>query len=109
MDDPVIAVDGHTYVMSFPPASNLTSHFGRYNRCKMWLKQHTTSPRTNEPLAHTLLIPNLLVRQQIAAWREQHGLPALDFNKAPASAAARPSPFLSLAIKFHSMRVTCDV
>ena len=66
MDDPVVAADGHTY-----------------NRVDIenWLKQHNTSPHTNEPFEHKLLIPNIAIRRQIIAWREQHGLPALSFGQ----------------------------
>ena len=62
MDDPVVAADGHTY-----------------NRADIerWLKQHETSPLTNEPLEHKMLVPNKVIRRQINAWREEHGLPAL--------------------------------
>jgi len=73
MDDPVVAADGHTY---------------NREHMERWLKQHNTSPRTSEPLDHKMLIPNILVRQQITAWREQHGLPVPLLRKAPAAAAA---------------------
>jgi hypothetical protein len=65
MDDPVVAADGHTY-----------------NRedIERWLKQHDTSPLTNEPLEHCLLIPNMDKRRQINAWLEEHGLPARTFR-----------------------------
>jgi hypothetical protein len=70
MDDPVVAADGHTY-----------------NRVDIenWLKQHNTSPHTNEELDHKMLTPNIAIRRQINAWREEHGLPALTFAK-PAKA-----------------------
>ena len=72
MDDPVFAADGHTY-----------------NRADIerWLKQHETSPLTNEPLEHKILTPNMDKRRQINAWREQHGLPALVIGQ-PAKAKA---------------------
>ena len=75
MDDPVVAADGHTY-----------NRFDIEN----WLKQHNTSPLTNEPLEHKMLIPNIAMRKQINAWREEHGLPALTFGK-PAKSQAPSS------------------
>jgi hypothetical protein len=62
MNDPVVAADGRTY-----------------NRADIerWLKQHETSPLTNEPLEHKMLIPNMAVRRQINTWRLQYGLPVL--------------------------------
>jgi hypothetical protein len=73
MDDPVIAADGHTY-----------------NRVDIekWFKQHNTSPLTNDPVDHKMLISNIDKRRQINAWREQHGLPALTFAR-PAKAQAQ--------------------
>jgi hypothetical protein len=73
MNDPVVAADGHTY--------------NRHD-IENWLKQHNTSPHTNEPFEHKLLIPNITVRRQIIAWREQHGLPALSFGQ-PVKAQAQ--------------------
>jgi hypothetical protein len=75
MDDPVVAADGHTY-----------NRFDIEN----WLKHHNTSPLTNEPLEHKILIPNIDKRRQINAWREEHGLPALTFGK-PAKSQAPSS------------------
>ena len=72
MDDPVVASDGHTY-----------------NRedIQNWFKHHDTSPHTNEPFEHKILIPNIAMRKQIIAWREKHGLPIPSFG-APAKAQA---------------------
>ena len=72
MDDPVMASDGFTY-----------------NRedIQKWFKDHDTSPHTNEPFEDKVLRPNLLVRKQIIAWREKHGLPIPSFG-APAKAQA---------------------
>jgi hypothetical protein len=73
MDDPVVAADGHTY-----------------NRVEIekWLKEHDTSPLTHEPLESKALFPNMAIRRQINAWREEHGFPALVLHKPPAAAAA---------------------
>jgi hypothetical protein len=73
MDDPVVAADGHTY-----------------NRedIENWFKEHSTSPHTNEQFEHKMLIPNIAIRRQISAWREQHGLPALSFAQ-PVKAQAQ--------------------
>ena len=73
MDDPVVAADGHTY-----------------NRedIENWFKEHSTSPHTNEQFEHKMLIPNIAIRRQISAWREQHGLPALSFGQ-PVKAQAQ--------------------
>ncbi len=73
----------------------------RYNReeIEKWLKIHDTSPLTSEVLAHKMLVPNLLVRQQITAWREQHGLPVPVLPTAHAAAAAAggdPAPLQTI-------------
>ena len=72
MDDPVVASDGFTY---------------NREEIQKWFKGHDTSPRTNEPFEHKILIPNMAMRQQIIAWREKHGLPIPSFG-APAKAQA---------------------
>jgi hypothetical protein len=73
MDDPVVAADGHTY-----------------NRedIENWFKEHSTSPHTNEEFEDKILRPNISMRRQINAWREQHGLPALTFGQ-PVKAQAQ--------------------
>ena len=72
MEDPVVASDGHTY-----------------NRrdIQNWFETHNTSPHTNEPFEHQMLIPNIAIRKQVIAWREKHGLPMPSFA-APAKAQA---------------------
>jgi len=55
MDDPVVASDGHTY---------------NREEIQKWFKGHDTSPRTNEPFEHKILIPNMAMRQQIIVARE---------------------------------------
>jgi hypothetical protein len=73
MDDPVVAADGHTYNRA---------------QIELWLTQHDTSPLTSEPLEHKILTPNIAMRKQINAWREEHGFPALSFAK-PVKAQAQ--------------------
>ena len=58
--DPVIAADGFTY---------------EREAIELWLQGHDTSPRTNQPLEHKLVIPNMMARQQVIAWCEQNGVP----------------------------------
>jgi hypothetical protein len=72
MDDPVVAADGHTY-----------------NRVDIetWLKEHDTSPLTNESLESKALFPNMGICRQINAWCEEHGLPPLTIGQ-PAKAKA---------------------
>jgi TPR repeat protein len=50
MVNPVIAADGHTY---------------ERQEITQWLASNNTSPKTNLPLEHKALIPNLSVKQQI--------------------------------------------
>lgn len=47
MVDPGIAADGHTYERS---------------AIQSWLKQHSTSPVTQQPLLHTYVFPNRIIR-----------------------------------------------
>ena len=54
--DPVVTCDGHTYERL---------------AIEEWLRNHSTSPKTNEPLQHKLLVPNHALRQTIEEWREQ--------------------------------------
>ena len=72
MEDPVVASDGHTYDRK---------------DIQNWFKTHDTSPHTNEPFEHKVLIPNIVVRKLVIAWREKHGLPVPSFG-APARAQA---------------------
>ena len=53
MRDPVICADGHTYERI---------------AIETWLRGHRTSPRTNAPLSHTTLIPNIALRQAIEVY-----------------------------------------
>ena len=52
MKDPVIAADGHSYERA---------------AIEEWLQTHSTSPVTSQPLSHTRLIPNVLVRTAIGS------------------------------------------
>ena len=67
MDDPVIALDGHTY---------------ERRAIERWLERRHTSPKTGQELTNTMLLPNHAMRGQILEWREQHagtarGIPQL--------------------------------
>jgi len=55
MADPVVTCDGHTYERS---------------AIEYWLQSNNTSPITNEPLSSKALIPNFLLRSQIAAFKD---------------------------------------
>ena len=50
MVEPVIAADGHTYEKAAIEA---------------WLQQHTMSPVTGDFLAHTRIVPNVLIKSAI--------------------------------------------
>ncbi len=50
MVEPVIAADGHTYERV---------------AIESWLQHKTTSPVTGEFLAHTRIVPNVLIRSAI--------------------------------------------
>ena len=56
MNDPVVTADGFSYERSM---------------IEQWLRDHTTSPRTNMPLAHQNLTPNQDFKAVIAEWREK--------------------------------------
>jgi hypothetical protein len=56
MCDPVFTSDGHTY---------------ERQSIKLWLKKHDTSPLTNMSLESKKLVPNLLLKKQIAEFREK--------------------------------------
>ena len=54
--DPVFAADGHTYSRA---------------EIQAWLDTgKRTSPKTNEPLTHTILTPNHLVRSMVQDYLE---------------------------------------
>merc|ERR1711920_102014 len=53
MVDPVLAADGHTYERS---------------SIERWLRDHRTSPKTNEVLANRELIANIALRVAICDW-----------------------------------------
>ena len=56
MEDPVIAMDGHTYERVWIEA---------------WLENHDTSPLTNLPLPSTVVVPNHNLRAQLYQWRQR--------------------------------------
>lgn len=56
MIDPVIAADGHTYERV---------------AIDQWLQHRDISPVTGSALAHTRLVPNVLIRKAIACQQQQ--------------------------------------
>ena len=50
---PVVAADGHTY---------------EREAIEQWLQTHRLSPKTGQPMASHVLVPNLTLRSLIAAW-----------------------------------------
>ena len=56
MSEPVVAADGHTYEKT---------------ALQEWLQQHNTSPVTGVTLAHTRLVPNVLIRSVLARHQQQ--------------------------------------
>ncbi|KAL7263988.1 hypothetical protein ACSBR1_002025 [Camellia fascicularis] len=60
MRDPVVVATGQTYDRPF---------------IQRWLKGgNRTCPQTQQVLSHTLLTPNLLVREMISQWCKSHGI-----------------------------------
>ena len=57
MQDPVIAVDGHSY--SRVPIER-------------WFRNHDTSPMTNEQLTSIQVVPNHTLRKEIEDWQDQN-------------------------------------
>jgi U-box domain len=64
MDDPVTAMDGHTY-----ERSAIEAWFSRFSET-----QRPTSPLTNEPLPSRRLIPSHNIRSQCKTWKEKLGI-----------------------------------
>ena len=64
MDDPVTAMDGHTY-----ERTAIEAWFARFNE-----SQRPTSPLTNEPLPSRRLIPSHNIRSQCKTWKEKLGI-----------------------------------
>eukprot|EP00253_Pinus_taeda_P014362 PITA_14362 len=58
MDDPHVAADGFTY---------------EYSTIKTWLENKNTSPMTNLPMNHKILIPNHPLRSAILEWKIKTG------------------------------------
>lgn len=75
MLDPVITLDGHTYERAAILA---------------WLLKSATSPMTGEPLASTVLFPNLAIKKQCAQRRAERAAEraALEAEATAAAAAA---------------------
>lgn len=75
MNDPVITADGQSYERL---------------AIERWLRDHDTSPRTNERLSTKRLIPNIALRQQIADFRAEHGYsPPRPYYPPPHSSSGR--------------------
>jgi len=66
MDDPVTAMDGHTY-----ERSAIEAWYARFDDNKS-----PTSPLTNEPLPSRRLIPSHNIRSQCKTWKEKLGIEA---------------------------------
>lgn len=64
MDDPVTAMDGHTY-----ERAAIEAWFSRFSET-----QRPTSPLTNEPLPSRRLIPSHNIRSQCKTWKEKLGI-----------------------------------
>lgn len=64
MDDPVTAMDGHTY-----ERTAIEAWFARFSD-----SQRPTSPLTNEPLPSRRLIPSHNIRSQCKTWKEKLGI-----------------------------------
>jgi len=91
MADPVMASDGFTYEREF---------------MELWMAGHDTSPTTREPLEHKFLIPNHVMRRQIATWCEQNGVPVPVAPK-PADKPAAAGGGAAAAPLLHKPQVTC--
>jgi hypothetical protein len=64
-----------------------------------WMKAHGTSSRTGEPLAHKMLLPDMMARQLIAACCDQNDVPVPSIPKpaakqSAAGGGAAAAPFL---------------
>ncbi|KAL3523395.1 hypothetical protein ACH5RR_016229 [Cinchona calisaya] len=60
MNDPVVIASGQTYDRPF---------------IQKWLKDgHRTCPQTDQVLSHTILTPNLVVKEMISRWCKEHGI-----------------------------------
>jgi len=55
MEDPVICCDGHTY---------------EREAIEIWLRNNSRSPKTNEPLASSEVVPNFALKHAIEAMAE---------------------------------------
>jgi hypothetical protein len=66
MLDPVVAIDGHSYDRE---------------SIEQWFQSHSTSPKTNEILPSTLLIPNRALRSRITEFLEENSTIRKNSNK----------------------------
>ena len=98
MDDPVVAADGITY-----ERASITD----------WLASHSTSPTTNEPMDSKILFPNVSIRAQIIAWKEQHGIPvassASSFSSRYSFRAHAPGSAGASTLSSKSLTAMCPI
>lgn len=91
MRDPVVVATGQTYDRPF---------------IQRWLKGgNRTCPQTQQVLSHTLLTPNLLVREMISQWCKSHGIQLPDsvqYSNEDGLTEADRDHFLSLLEKMSS-------
>ncbi|XP_058196637.1 U-box domain-containing protein 9 [Rhododendron vialii] len=91
MRDPVIVSTGQTYDRPF---------------IQRWLKSgHRTCPRTQQVLSHTLLTPNLLIREMISQWCKSHEMQLPDptqYSNEDGLTEADRDHFISLLEKMSS-------
>eukprot|EP00808_Paulinella_micropora_P022057 g28019.t1 len=77
MHDPVIAADGHSY---------------ERETIVEWFKHKNTSPSTNLPLPHTLLVENIALKAAIQDFRQQQVGPGLMAIRNSGSHTAKQGP-----------------
>jgi hypothetical protein len=92
MAEPVMASDGITY---------------ERHSIELWMKTHDLSPVTNMPFDHQYLATNVTVRNLIADWCEQNGVPVPTPPKREAESAAGGGS-AALAPLLTKPQVTCS-
>ncbi len=91
MAEPVMASDGITY---------------ERHSIELWMKAHHVSPLTNKPFDHKYLTTNVTVRNLIADWCEQNGVPVPTPPKREAASAGGGGA--ALAQLLTKPQVTCS-